>query len=179
MRSTVFLARMFTRAKWKQCVDLGSQEIPADAVTCDLKTRDNTLSFWQCGEGTDEEVSEAALAIATGRDRLDKLDVVWVKTAELTGDSLTTQQTAGRTPVLSLVGEHVDVIRLDFQRLGKVAYRISLAIEQECWSRLSKKQVANIIAAAVRQGRVSLTDLKEKLQVEIAKIADAAPEGVE
>ena len=59
MRSTVFLARMFTRAKWKQCVDLGSQEIPADAVTCDLKTRDNTLSFWQCGEGTDEEVSEA------------------------------------------------------------------------------------------------------------------------
>lgn len=64
-------------AKWCSRNGLESDEISADAVTADLRTRDNTLSFWQC-DGTDHEVEEAALAIAAAGNRVDRLDIVWI-----------------------------------------------------------------------------------------------------
>jgi hypothetical protein len=66
----MFLARMITRPKWQPKQGLASDEIPADAITADLRTSNNVLSFWQCGEATDPEISTAVLAIAAGRDRL-------------------------------------------------------------------------------------------------------------
>ena len=42
------LARKIARAKWEPKPELGNDEIAADAVTADLKTTGNTLSFWRC-----------------------------------------------------------------------------------------------------------------------------------
>ena len=35
----MFLARKITRAKWSNKAELSADEIPADAVTADLRTR--------------------------------------------------------------------------------------------------------------------------------------------
>ena len=69
----MFLARKITRAKWNPKNGLSAGEIPADAVTVDLRTRENSLSFWRCGLGEKEQVEEAALAIAAAGDRVDSL----------------------------------------------------------------------------------------------------------
>ncbi len=82
----MFLARMITRHKWQPKDGLAANEIPADAITADLRTANNTLSFWQCGRATDLEVSDAVLAIAAGRDRIQKLDIVWILTDEMKSD---------------------------------------------------------------------------------------------
>ena len=42
------LARKISRAKWEATKDLGDGEIQADAVSADLRTMGNTLSFWRC-----------------------------------------------------------------------------------------------------------------------------------
>ena len=42
----MFLIRKIARAKWESKDDLSKEEIPADAVTVDLRTSDNVLSFW-------------------------------------------------------------------------------------------------------------------------------------
>ncbi len=75
----MFLARKITRAKWKTREELSAGEISADAVTADLKTQGNALSFWQCHTATNSDVEEAALAIAAARDRVARLDVVWLE----------------------------------------------------------------------------------------------------
>ena len=42
----MFLARKISRAKWPATRELSVSEIPADAVTGDLRTQNNALSFF-------------------------------------------------------------------------------------------------------------------------------------
>ena len=160
----MFLARKITRAKW----ELSAGEISADAVTGDLRTQGNSLSFWQCGIG-----EEAALAIAAPRDRVDRLDIVWLAADELQGDDQTLRKTEGKTPVTGLTKLHVDVCRLDYVRLGKVARHVVTAIERGRYFRLTKACVTKLLAAAVKQKRVDLADFKENVQIAVRKSLEA------
>ena len=165
----MFLARKITRAKWETKQELSAGEISADAVTSDLRTQGNMLSFWQCGIGGEAEVEEAALAIAAAGDRVDRLDIVWLSDDELQADGQKWDETVGRTPVRELIRRHVDVSRLDYVRLGKVAHRVVAAIEEDRYLRLTKVRVKSLLAAAVEQGRVALEDLEEKVQAEVQR----------
>ena len=163
----MFLARKITRAKWRPKEELSVEEIPADAVTVDLRTQENSLSFWQCSIGEEAEVEEVALAIAAAGERIDKLDIVWFSDDELRADSQQWKKTDGRTPVAELVRRHVDVYRLDYVRLGKVASRIATAIKESRFRRLSKKRVTVLLATAVEQERVKLEDLDSRVHAEV------------
>ena len=163
----MFLARKFTRAKWEPNQELSAGEISADAITADLRTKGNTLSFWQCGGGTKAEVENAALAIAAACQHVEKLDIVWVADDVLRIDGQSLRDTPGQTPVSDLVALHVDVCRLDYVRLGGVARRVIGAMTEQRWRRLTKRRVADILASAIRQGRVQLNDLHEGVREEI------------
>ncbi|MDE0554264.1 MAG: hypothetical protein OXI24_08630, partial [Candidatus Poribacteria bacterium] len=126
----MFLARKISRAKWETKEELSEGEISADAVTADLRTNDNMLSFWRCGSGMKAQVEDAALAIAAASDRVDKLDIVWVDEDELKTDGQTLEDTPGRTHVTELIDRHVDVCQLDYVRLGNVAHHVLTAIEE-------------------------------------------------
>ena len=165
----MFLSRKITRAKWETRQELSEGEISADAVTGDLRTRENSLSFWQCRTETNGDVEEAALAIAAAGDRVDRLDIVWLAEDELKADGQTLKDTDGRTPVVELAERHVDVCTLDYVRLGKVARRVVAAIEDERCRRLTKARVKRLLIAAVRQGRIDLDGLSEGLRAEIAE----------
>ena len=102
----MFLARKITRGKWTNTRQLGVGEVSADAVTADLRTRNNTLSFWRCGNGTEGEVNEAVLALAAGGEKVENIDVVWLAYDDLQGDGQRLDTTAGRTPVTGLVERH-------------------------------------------------------------------------
>ena len=165
----MFLARKITRAKWVTKQELSAGEISADAVTGDLRTQGNSLSFWQCGIGEEAEVEEAALAIAAPRDRVDRLEIVWLAADELQDDDQTLREIEGKTPVTGLTKLHVDVCRLDYVRLGKVARRVVTAIERDRYFLLTKARVKKLLAAAVAQGRIALNDLSKGIQAEVRK----------
>ena len=115
------------------------------------------------------EVEDAALAIAAAGERVDKFHIVWIDEDELKTDGQTLEDTPGRTQVTELVDRHVDVCRLDYVRLGNVAHHVTKAIEDNRYIRLSKGRVANILVAAVEQGRVNLDDLEKRVQEEVIK----------
>ena len=165
----MFLARMITRSKWGPKRGWASNEIPADAITADLRTNNNALSFWQCGLATDPDVMDAVLAIAAGRERLQKVDIVWILQDELEGDGLRVASTPGRTPVPSLTARHVDVSHLDYVRLGRIGDRVATAISQDRCRRFRQPQVVTLLAEAVDQGRLS----QEKLTDHIRPIVQA------
>ena len=165
----MFLAYKITRAKWEAKQDFPAGEISADAVTGDLKTQDNVLSFWRCASGTKEDFEDAVLAIAAGREDVAKVEIVWLNDDELDADGLTLKDTDGRTPVAELIERHVDVCRLGYVRLGKVARRIVSAISEDRYLRLTRARVRNLLVSAVRGGRIELEDLKEKVQTEVQK----------
>ena len=163
----MFLARMITRHKWRLKDGLTSDEIPADAITADLRTANNTLSFWQCGRATDLEVSDAVLAIAAGRDRIQKLDIVWILTDELESDGQRIRLKRGRTPVAGLSERHVDVCHLDYRRLGRIGDRVAAAIDQKQWKRFRQREIVDLLAKAVQDGRLSEGDLTEKVRTKL------------
>ena len=164
----MFLARKITRTKWVATQELAAGEIPADAVTVDLKTQENSLSFWQCPTDTASDVNEAALAIAAGRERVDRLDIVWLADEELQADGQTLRNIEGRTPVTDMAAMHVDVSRLDYVRLGRVACRVVTAIEADRYRRLTRARVKRLIVAAVGQGRIGRDTLHDRLRAEVA-----------
>ncbi len=167
----MFLVRKIALAKWdaKRNIERGLEpgEIAADAVTGDLRTQRDTLSFWRCRTGSDKDIWDAALAIAAAGERLDKLDIVWLVDEELEADGQTLRVTEGRTPVAGLSEQHVDICKLDLVRLGKVAQRIVTAIKDQRWRRLTRARVKGLLVAAVQQGRINPGELAPGLQAEI------------
>ncbi len=163
----MFLARAITRAKWTASQDLSAEEIPADAVTADLRTRDNALSFWRCPSDTMSGVEESALAIAAARERVDRLDIVWLADDELQADGQALSDTEGRTPVSDMVAMHLDVHRLDYERLGRLAHRIENALEANRFRRFSRASVKRLITEAIEQGRINPTALPAKVLGEV------------
>ena len=165
----MFLARKITRAKWTPKAELSDGEIPADAVTADLRTRENSLSFWQCGTAQNEEVADVVLALAAEGNHIETIDIVWLSDKELLEDGQTLQSTDGKTPVTELVKRHVDICCLDYTRLGKVAGRVRDAIANKQCVRLTEKRVTRLLASAVEQGRVDIKDIKESIVEKIRK----------
>ena len=165
-----YLARAISRAKWSSENNAANREIGADAVTRDLRTSNNTLSFWECGSGAIEDVEEAALAIAATRERLDKLDIVWLAAGDMEeNDGQNLEKTKGNTPVADLVERHVDVCQLDYVRLGKVAQRIATAVVNKRLRRLTRSKIKDLLVKAVQQKRISRDQLSPGLQEEVQK----------
>ena len=165
----MFLARKITRAKWLQRPELAQGEIAADAVTADLRTNGNALSFWRCDTGAEDQVEAVALAMAASGDRIDKLDVVWIAERHFAEDGQTWEATEGRTPVAELRRRHVDLQRLDYVRLGNVARHVAAAIESEWCLRLTRRRVKMLIVAAVRRDEVALDDLADRVRDEVGR----------
>ncbi len=165
----MFLARKITRAKWLQRPELAQGEIAADAVTADLRTNGNALSFWRCDTGAEDQVEAVALAMAASGDRIDKLDVVWIAERHFAEDGQTWEATEGRTPVAELRRRHVDLQRLDYVRLGNVARHVAAAIESEWCLRLTRRRVKMLLVAAVRRDEVALDDLADRVRDEVGR----------
>lgn len=168
----MFLVRMVTRAKWAPKSGLSAGEVPADGVTADLRTQSNSLSFWRSPTAAISDVEEAALAIAAGRERVDRLQVVWLDYDEIQTDDQTLSDTEGRTPVKDLKSLHVDVCRLDYIRLGQLANRVVDALASDNFHTFTKDNVAKLVARAVEQDRIDLEELKGKLRKEVRSLID-------
>ena len=160
----VFVARKISRAKWEKRPEFAEGEIPADAVTSDLRTKENALSFWRCGGGGTADVEDVALAIAAAADRIDKVEVVWLAAEKLLEDRQTLEGCPGRTPVADLADHHVDLRRLDVVRLGQLANRVVEALGEGRYQRLTKARVKNLLMNAVQQNRVDPEQLSQNIR---------------
>ena len=167
------LARKITRAKWEQKADLAVGEIAADAVTVDLKTTGNTLSFWRCLSAATDDLKRASLALAAGSDRVDRLDVIYLDEHAIRGAGVGTKDTPGNTPVSSLREHHVDAEKLDLTRLGMIAQMVAQAHRTNAALSMTRKEVVELVVHAVRAKLVALEELKgemkEKVRAQLEK----------
>jgi hypothetical protein len=168
------LARKIARAKWADA-SLGANAIAADAVTADLRTTGNVLSFWRCASSSDEDLRRAFLAMAAVADRADRLHLVCLDESDLSKRGLSTRNTEGDTCVTSLRKHHVDVERLDLVRLSEVALLVAGAYRSDACKCLTKKEVIDLVAQAVRDNLVELSVLKDKMKTEVVQRLEKNP----
>jgi len=174
----VYLARKITRAKWESREGFAAGEIPADAVTADLRTTGNTLSFWKCELPPDDGSRAVVLALATGADRIDRMDLVWVAEDALLAQGIALHPSEGRTPVTSLRDQHVDLIQLDLGRLAKVATLLAQALARHQQRRFTRKEVIEIVVEAIHHNLLSVSELDAKVREEIENAVAAKSAGL-
>ena len=170
----MFLARKVSLPKWETHPDLSEGEIQADAITADLRTFDNRLSVWCCGdEGPAcEDLQKAALAMASTMDRANTIDLVWIDKGELERAGFIIRQSEGETCVPDLVSLHYDVCSLDYAKLGAMACLVEKAIANGQSRRFRRKQVLDLIVDATVKGRVDQDQLKCSLKKDVQKEID-------
>lgn len=167
-RTMTYLVRKITRAKWDLPKGFAKGEIPADAISVDLRTKSNALSFWQCASKSPDDIAEVALVLAAASGNVEPMDLVWLPRKTLCAD-LANEDTLGETPVESLADRHVDISQLDYVRLGKVAEAIAGAIADKHYTRVQRSKMIEIFEKAVREKRVKLSKLDKKIQHALAK----------
>lgn len=165
------LVRKISLAKWSHS-DWGA-EIPADAVTGDLRTTDNALSFWSVEAPSRAELEVVVLALASAAERLDKMDLSWVDPETLRSRGVRVEASDGRTPVDRLRKRHFDVARLDLGRLGLVAQLMSASVAANQHQRWTRKEVLRVLVAAVLRGELDPAQLAAPVRSEVLAIAEA------
>lgn len=163
------LSRKISLAKWHS-EDLTIGEIPADALTSDLRTTGNTLSFWRCISGEDSELRKVVTALAAAADRVDRMDLAWFDEMEIERKRIESADSPGRTPIESLRSSHVDLTHLDVKRLGNVAGLVADAIGRGDYLRITRKQVLGIVIEAVRDRLLVLDDLQPRVREQVEKL---------
>jgi len=159
-----FLARKISRAKWSRRDTLKEGEIPADAVTSDLRTSDNALSFWKCGGGDVQDQERVVLALATAAQRLDVVDLVWLEESIFPDHEILLERSIGRTHLAEMATQHVDATCLDLSRLGILARQFDEALQRDQYVRFPARRVRDLVCEAIRRGAVDLEELESSLQ---------------
>ena len=170
------LAMKISRAKWERRDYLAENELRADAITS-LRTSDDRLSWWRCDDD-EEDVAQVALALAVGPNKgsFEKIDVVVLPEAILADAGLVSESTQGETAVKDLRSRHVDLVKLDVERLAKVVRILDPRIRLgDTVVPFTKARLITLVATAIRDERLSANDLNVKLREKLAK-ASGTPE---
>ena len=166
----MLLARKITHAKWQPKSGISDGKISADAITADLRTQDNSLSLWECGYATTEDVEAVALTLAIAGNQIAKIDIVWFSDDELRAGGVRISQTPGRTPIAEMSRRHYDAQNLDYEQLGYVADCVAKALSNDQYKRFNQRLVREFVSAAVQQGKVSLDDLNGKVRRDVKRV---------
>ena len=80
------LVRKIDKSKWLQNNITADEDVSADDITICLKTSENKLSAWKVS--TEHDIREAILAIVTGGDHLEAIDVITIDCKGITSDGI-------------------------------------------------------------------------------------------
>ena len=158
----MFLARKINRAKWDPTTGLLLSNVRSDAITIDLRTQSDKLSFWKCGTGLadEENIQAVVIAIASANPSWGKLDIVWLHVENLQQDAQMWECVEGESPIKDLNDRHIHAIQLNYGRLGNLAERIVNAINADQIRRFDKDEIVKLLGQAVNQGRLNIDHLK-------------------
>jgi len=156
----LFVRKIETQ-KWIQNDILNGEDISADAITGCLRTKNNTLSFWYIE--SDEQIHDAVLAIVSGFEKAETIDVVTIEPELFNQNDLTCLSTEGLTPYEKFKNKHYDLTDLTYPKLGVVAKIIVECIRQDRNKKIPRKEIKEMILASLKNGEINKEKLNEKL----------------
>ena len=165
-----YIVRKISRAKWEQKEELGQNAIQADAVTTDLRTKGNCLSFWKCSTADEDELQEIVLALVAAPlvERIDKIDIAWIEEDYIKSKNIHSESTKGDTLISDLKDKHIDILRLDLQKICSLAMGLCKSIREDGnYKRYTKKEILELLCKAVEEKRLTLGVLSDKVVKEL------------
>lgn len=167
------LVRKIDKAKWLQNDIIADEEVSADAITICLRTSENKLSVWKVSTETD--IKEAILAIVSGGDHLESIDIITIDSGRIASDGISIIQNPkeSNTRVQDLKKTHYDIIDLTYRKLGFIAnYIVGCFKKGQIINSCKEGQVLRctegylklIIQEAIQKQRLNIEDLPHSIK---------------
>ena len=151
------LVRKIDKGKWLTDDSVNAESIPADAITGCMKTKNNTLSVWEID--TEDNLNKAYLAIASGLQHLESIDVVLMDADVITKEGIDYEKTLGQIPIKALSTLHLDLINLTYNKLGTIASHIVDKFKENKVKRLRRNELKSILSNAIHDGLLLMDTL--------------------
>lgn len=167
------LVRKIDKSKWLQNNIIADEDVSADAITICLKTSENTLSVWKVS--TENDIEEAILAMVSGGDHLECIDIITIDCQQIASDRINCVQSLEQsvTRVRDLKNAHYDIVDLSYRKLGVISQyivdcfkkgQITNRCEEGKVVRYTEGYLKGIIQKAINKGRLKKEDLPDSIQ---------------
>lgn len=180
-----YYVRKIARAKWTSVVDDKEgtfdreiQNYRADALANDLKTSNDTLSFWWTDSLSEDDLEPVVLINSLLGDTISKIELICVPDEMITGYLF--EQTDGDTVVTQYKNLHYNMVKLSVKMLLKFAQDVILTIlarkyeddEELLVKRISKTEQLQLLKKWIQSGQLCFDDLNEKQKAALNKVLD-------
>jgi len=155
----VLLGRKTNGAKWRQVEHIWESEgfshedISADAITIDLQTKNNALSFWEIEDA--DSLEDVVLALMSTAHNLASIDVLAIPSESIKELGLDIKPTPGSTFAEGMVESHRNIGILNLKKLGGIADLFISEYKLDKVKRFTRKQVKRILKDAISDGRLN------------------------
>lgn len=150
------LVRKINKSKWPKNDETNVFAINAEVFYACINPKGNALSVWEISDET--MIEEAVLALASGFQHLETIDVVLLKDDELS-NKVKRLHTVGNTKVKDLEHTHIDLGELNYFTIGLVAEHILKSIKDKRVKRYNIGDLRRILNNAISAGRLNKDDL--------------------
>lgn len=161
--------RKIKKAKWykhKAIPWLKEGELQADALA-DLKTTDNNLSFWIV-EDDKSNLDRIITALAAKCQYVTNIDFVLLEQSVFDKLKIRYKKSIGDSHDLEINTKwHIDIIELTASKLYELAKEIQENGEKK---RYNEKKVTKLIIESINTGKISKTNLQEKVLTKIDQL---------
>ncbi|MBR3888670.1 MAG: hypothetical protein IKJ32_06185 [Clostridia bacterium] len=161
--------RVINRAYWPSEDEISKginiDEIGANTITQELKTKDNTLSLWAV-----ENPEDVVLAMISNASRIDDMYTLKIEDDILYAKKLNVVNDHANSRIKELNEFHYNIRDLNYKKLADVAGAIIEALREETNLEVfTKKDIIMILKKAIIEKRVAIQDLHKKIREEIEK----------
>ena len=140
-------------------VDRKDATIGGDAVS-DLRTVNNELSVWAGDTAQDKD--DAVVALALGRDSVQKLCYLELDENELAKIEIKAEDESGNVKGLTeeLRFKHKNLVQIDYKRIGLLAeYMVKLTKDKRYHSK-SKTEIKSLLVKYKSEGKINPAEVK-------------------
>lgn len=160
-----FFVRKINKPKWK----LIDKSISSDAITSCLRTTSNTLSFWKIEKEDDEYLEKAIIPITSCQERVEAVDFIIIEEDFFKNNGISFKQDTATTPATKLNELHINLVDLNYERIGVLSNKIFELVSNKKVIRKTKKQATELLLKGIEESVVDSSLINDKLK---AKISD-------
>lgn len=157
--------RKIEKAKWPEAGFLEKREIPADAITIDLKTKSNRLSVWEIE--SEKSIEDVVLAIVSAMDTIESIDIIVLDAGFLRDKGIECVQVDGKTPFEAQNKNNKELASLTYRTLGIIASHIADGVADKAKRYTEGRLKEMLREATLELGKFPLESLSLRLKEKI------------
>ena len=161
--------RVINPAYWPDEDEINNEidinNLGANTITQELRTKDNTLSLWAV-----EDPQDVVLAMISNASRIDDMCTLKIDDHILSNSNLEVVNESANSRIKDLNDFHYNIKNLTYKKLADVSKVIIEALKkEENLEIFTKNDIIIILKNAITNGRLTMKSLPKSIRQEIEK----------